>query len=195
HPNKKKKQYNISFTKKKLDKNMAGILEDAEFINAFESFMCGFSNTFHCRSKANGQRVLKGFELIIGQFVLKNFWLNSRNNPILEKIRLELAGHIKYITALPYKFLLYEAYGNLILSFECKNVERNPSQEEKIDIAPQMDWLAFYIDIYHEIKPVTKGRRVMIAFSLIVPKYCQDDFKYFKAAPKIETSSMSLNDK
>ncbi|ETO00821.1 hypothetical protein RFI_36619, partial [Reticulomyxa filosa] len=85
--------------------------------------------------------------------------------------------------------------GSLVLSFEGKNVEWNPSQEEKSDGALQMDWLAFYTDISYEIKPATKGRRVMIAFNLIVPTLFQDDRKYFKAASKIETSSISLNDK
>ncbi|ETO06243.1 hypothetical protein RFI_31153, partial [Reticulomyxa filosa] len=85
--------------------------------------------------------------------------------------------------------------GSLLLSFEGKNVEWNPSQEEKNDIAPQMDWMAFYTDIHHEIRPVIKGRLVMIALNLIVPEDCQDNFKYFKVPSKIETSSMSLNDK
>ncbi|ETO06634.1 hypothetical protein RFI_30759 [Reticulomyxa filosa] len=241
---------------------MGDILEDAEFINAFESFMCGFPDTFHCRGKAkfpivkipslrgiarqltfpiNGKALSKiieistdspyghgteanidkevhtGVELNSKQFVLKNFFHNPRNNPILEKIRLELAGHIECITAVPYKFLHHvetkcqkghfatlllslpteEGFegGSLILSFEGKNVEWNPSQEEKSDGALLMDWLAFYTDISYEIKTVTKGRRVMIAFNLIIPTEFQDDLKYFNVAPKIETSLMSLNDK
>ncbi|ETO05294.1 hypothetical protein RFI_32103 [Reticulomyxa filosa] len=85
--------------------------------------------------------------------------------------------------------------GSLILSFKGKNVEWNPSQEEKSDVAPPMDWLAFYTDISHEIKTITKGRRVTIAFNLIVPEKYRDDLRDFKDKLKIETSSMSLNDK
>ncbi|ETO35320.1 hypothetical protein RFI_01741, partial [Reticulomyxa filosa] len=171
------------------------------------------------------KEVRTGVELSSKQFVLKNFFHNPRNNPILEKIRLELAGHIECIIAVPYKFLVYEAGwllyiffnncgffkphvetkcqkghfatlllslpteegfegGSLILSFEGKNVEWNPSQEEKSDGEPLMDWLAFYTDISYEIKTVTKGRRVMIAFNLIIPTEFQDDIKYFNANAK-----------
>ncbi|ETO00066.1 hypothetical protein RFI_37393, partial [Reticulomyxa filosa] len=85
--------------------------------------------------------------------------------------------------------------GSLILSFEGKNVEWNPSQEEKSDGEPLMDWLAFYTDISYEIKTVTKGRRVIVAFNLIIPTEFHDDLKYFNATLKIRKSSMYLNDK
>ncbi|ETO12206.1 hypothetical protein RFI_25170, partial [Reticulomyxa filosa] len=223
---------------------MGEILEDAEFINAFESFVCDFpivnipslgdfANplTFPIKDKVlskiieistespyghgtetkTDKEVRTGVELSSEQFVLENFLLNSRNNPILEKIRLELTGHIEYITqclintkyqkghfgTLLLSLPTEEGFegGSLILSFEDKNVEWNPSQEEKSNGASSMDWLAFYTDISHEIKTVTKGRRVTIAFNLIVPEECRDDLGNFKDTSKIEKSLMSLNDK
>ncbi|ETO01174.1 hypothetical protein RFI_36266, partial [Reticulomyxa filosa] len=250
HPNqkKKKKQYNASFTKKKLEEYEYTNDENIEFPIVNIPSLGDFANplTFPIKDKVLskiieistespyghgtetkiGKEVRKVVELNSGQFGLKMFWLSSLNNPILRKIQLELAMHIEFITAVPYKFLVYEASdffnhhvntkyqkghfgtlllslpteeglegGSLVLSFEGKNVEWNPSQEEKSDGALQMDWLAFYTDISYEIKPATKGRRVMIDFNLIVPTKFQDDLKYFKASSKIETSSISLNDK
>eukprot|EP01083_Nonionella_stella_P019144 53222_1 len=128
--------------------------------------------------------------------------ISSQDNPHLELIRKSLAPHIEYIICKPYKLLLYEKhsffkahvdtpltanhFGTLIVSLPTQNTYEGGDflltfNDEQIKWNPnsshgnQSEFIAFYSDVQHEIKPVISGHRVVITFNILIPDEIKDN--------------------
>lgn len=147
-------------------------------------------------------------ELNSSQFLIKSgFALSSKGNKALEDIRKVLLPQIEYIICEPYKFIIYQKdsfflphvdtnlgqnhFGSLVLSlptesgyqggefllnFNDKTIEWKSSYLDSDEML--CEYIAFYCDVFHEIKPITNGNRIVITFNLMIPQEIKDiDFE------------------
>eukprot|EP01083_Nonionella_stella_P167464 562886_1 len=136
-------------------------------------------------------------ELDAYQFSLsgKQFEIHdSRTNDILENVRKKLAPNVPYIHAMKYKMIIYQTgdffnehkdtfrgsghIGTLLLflptqfeggEFVLKYDEKLQHQFKVNQNTRNIEYVAFYGDIIHQVLPVTSGYRICIAFNLYLP--------------------------
>ena len=136
--------------------------------------------------------------------------LSSKDHSFLEQIRQSLSPQTPFIVAEPYKFLLYEKgsffkshvdtprtknqFGSLIVSLPVAQSHKGGDfllyfaddqmkwNKNGMNNECECEYIAFYSDVQHEIKPITEGVRCVITLNLMAPDDLDD-------VPSLEYSS------
>lgn len=156
-------------------------------------------------------KIRKGFEIEAKDIKILDWALknedSSKENSILEEIRLKLAPHSSTLYAELYKMNIYQEgdhfkahkdtqrknnhIGTLLVSlpseYEGGNFILYDDSKKCFDFSKngmKCSFLSFYGDLLHEVEPVTKGYRVTLAFNLFIEPQNLKDLTIYSNSKK-----------